>query len=233
MSWKPFASVGDYPTMLNKIATFNFGASILAIMLIRSQIQAVEDALAPFNITVPVLGIPLPLGTILPAFGVAFLSRALKLHDRLSDLFRIRQRFDVVAILLPLAAATGGIANAGVVRKIKTKREDLMYATFYKYASSTPGKAVIDSHYITMALDQWTWYWILLEAATLATLCALALFVAGQYWIAALLLMGVLAAAWLLQFIRYYCAEYALQQVEQILSDPARQQAIGAEFSAL
>lgn len=233
MGLTPFETVSDYPSMLNKIALYTFGSLLLAVVLLRLQIQPLDALLAPFSFALPIAGLSLPFGTVVPAFGIALLSRIFKLHDRLSDLFGIRRRFDVIAILFPLCAASGGLTDAGRVRQLKAKREPLMYATFYKYASSSPGKAVIETHYITLALDQWSWYWILLEACTIATLAAAVLFWAGRYLAAASVLAAVLLAIWLLQVIRGHCEEYALQQVEQILSEPARKREVREQFSAL
>jgi hypothetical protein len=53
-----------------------------------------------------------------------------------------------------------------------------MGACFYKYASST--KPELDPHTITLALDNWSWYWILLEAISLGVPTAAVLFAFGK-----------------------------------------------------
>src|SRR5262249_16958565 len=119
MGFNPFASVCDYPGMLNKIATYTFFVTLLVVWFLRMEIPQVATVLSNLTLHVPLAsGLTLPLGTVLPAFVGAFLSRVLKLHDRLSDMLRLRQRFDVAAILLPLAVGSGTALGIGMVRKI-------------------------------------------------------------------------------------------------------------------
>lgn len=234
MGFNPFATVDDYPGMLNKISTFTFGASILGLWLLRAEFATLDALLAPLNLSIPLLsGLSIPLGTLLPAFVVAFLSRVFKFHDRLSDLFRIRHRFDVSAILFPLAKVCGANLSADQIRQVKKRREDLMYRVFYRYASSSPDKAIIEKHYITMALDQWCWYWIVLELCALAFFLALVFLIAQRYLLAGLFLAGVLVSVGLLQLIRKLCVGYAKQEVAEIAATPERRLAIAEEFRAL
>ena len=154
VGFNPFASIG-LPGMLNKIAIFTCGVSIFAVWLLRHESPSVEAFLASLTLPVPIAtGLAIPLGTILPAFLIALVSRIFKLHNHLSNILGIRHRFDLEAILFPLAIATSIAFPVEKVRQIKKQRKDLMYKTFYKYASSSPSKAVIETHYITMALDQ-------------------------------------------------------------------------------
>ena len=206
----------------------------LGLVLLRQQFASVNNLLEPLSIPIPLVGgLSLPLGTVLPAFLLATLSRIFKLHDRISDLFLIRQRFDVSEILFPLAIGSGASLNGDQIRAIKRDRESLMYKVFYKYASSTPGKAVIDSHYITMALDQWCWYWIVLEVTFLAFVLAATFLLTGRYFLAAIFFAGVLAAVGVLQLIRNLCSDYALQEVEAILEESGRKLEIAEVFRAL
>jgi hypothetical protein len=164
---------------------------------------------------------------------LAAFSRIFKLHDRISDIFLIRQRFDVSEILFPLAIGSGASLNIDQIRTFKKERNSLMYKVFYKYASSTPGKAVIDSHYITMALDQWCWYWIVLEVTFLGFVLAATFLITGRYFLAAIFFAGVLGTVGVLQFIRNLCSDYTLQEVEAILEKSNRKVQIAEVFRAL
>jgi len=93
---------------------------------------------------------------------VGAIARSIRLHDRISDVFRIRLRFDVDYLLLPLARDSGANVGALSMAKLRKERGRLMAKTFYKYASSTD--PVIDKHLIYQALDWWSWYWVLVEA---------------------------------------------------------------------
>jgi hypothetical protein len=233
MGFNPFATVSDYPGMLNKISTCTFFVALLLVWLVRVRVPAIDNVLVPLALPIPVVGVNFQLGTVFPAFLIAFLSRIVKLHDRISDVLRIRYRFDVEAILLPLAIGSSATLKADVVRKIRQQRQPLMYKTFYEYASSTPKKAKIDAHYIIMALDQWSWYWILVEAAFLVLITSVILLFAKHYLPSALLLLCVLGITALLQYMRHHCENYAQQQVEAILSDQARRAEVAEVFRAL
>lgn len=233
MDFNPFTTAGDYPKMLNKIATFTFFGALLSIWLLRYEIPYLDNILKPFSVSIPIGGVSISFGTLLPAFVIATISRFLKLHDRISDLFGIRRRFDVSEILLPMATASGAAIDTDQIRTAKTSRKSLMYRVFYKYASGTKGKAAIDSHYIIMALDQWSWYWILLELTFLALLVAATLGATAHYQLAMWFLIGVMLALALLQAIRKFCSDYALQEVEAILENPARRLEIAEVFRAL
>lgn len=237
MDFSAFKAVGDYPKMLNKIALSTFAGAILAVWLLRYELPALDNPLKPLSLQIQVAGgFSLPFGTLLPAFVVAALSRIFKLHDRISDVFHIRQRFDVSEILFPMAIGSGASLTGNQIRAIKRNRESresMMYEVFYKYASSTPGKAVIDSHYITLALDQWSWYWIVLEQTFLAVVLAGTFCITARYSLAAMFLGVVLVAIGVLQFIRNLCSDYALQEVEAILGDSARRLEVAEAFRAL
>jgi hypothetical protein len=234
MGFNPFGTVDSYPSMLNKIATFTFIGLILAVWLLREVFGDLDAFLKPLNVRIPIQsGLSIPLGTLLPAFVIALLSRIFKLHDRLSDLLGIRKRFDVSDILFPLALGCFTNLSPTQIRRIRNNRQDLMQKVFYKYVSSSPGSAVIDQHYIIMALDQWCWYWIVLELSALAFMLAMILLIGGKYLLAALLFLSVLIATSLLFHIRKLCSDYAMQEIEQIIATHVRRESIAEEFRAL
>lgn len=142
MSLNPFATLGDYPAMLNKIATWTFFISLAATAVVRLRLPAIDAALGTFGFNVSVAGIELPLGMILPAFGMALVSRVIKLHDRLSDLFGIRRRFDRQEILLPLASASGAALTPTQLDRVDASGSDLMGKVFYAYVSSDSHEGV-------------------------------------------------------------------------------------------
>ena len=132
------------------------------------------------------------VATVVIAFALAAVAYVAKLHDRVSDLFGIRARFDVNEILKPSALATGTPLSPSQIQKLRAKRLDLMGPVFYKFASS--GKPIIDPHYITMALTQWSWYWVVIELNVVVGLVAIALLFASQFvWLSAALAWLVLS----------------------------------------
>jgi hypothetical protein len=79
------------------------------------------------------------------------------MHNKISDLFQIRKKFDVSYILIPLSKAVEIPIDENYKNVLKTNRKTLMADVFYKYASSTNPQ--IDKHLIWIALDKWSWYW--------------------------------------------------------------------------
>lgn len=107
MSLNPLATVSDYPSMLNKIAVFTFFVSLLAAGIITWQVPALKNMLPSLAVKIPETDLEVPVTILLAALVFALISRVVKLHDRLSDLFGIRKRFDVLEILVPMAFAAG------------------------------------------------------------------------------------------------------------------------------
>jgi hypothetical protein len=233
MGLNPFATVSDYPSMLNKIALYTFFVSTLLLWLIYWQIPGFRQGIPPLQFKIPETDIQAPASVVILAFAFAFISRLVKLHDRLSDLFGIRRRFDVHSVLLPMASAAGTPLSLEQQEEVSRKREELMIKVFYKYASSSPGKAQIEQHSITMALDQWSWYWTLVEAAFCVFVTALIFLSANKSGVAAWMLLVDLGILWLLQATRSLCAGYARDEVRQILEDPSRSNAVAGQFRAL
>ncbi|MEY9420544.1 SAM-dependent methyltransferase [Bradyrhizobium japonicum] len=89
------------------------------------------------------------------ALLVLIFSRVTRFHDRISDIFKIRARFDRANILLPLAVMSGAQMSARQVANLKRERHPLVRATFYKYASSRSEHPLVDKHDIESALEAW------------------------------------------------------------------------------
>jgi hypothetical protein len=219
--------------MLNKIGIFTLFVTAGIVALLRSKTPTIDTLLGAIGVDVELPWLKITLGTALPALIVAILFRAVKMHDLLSDLFGIRRRFDLSSILMPLALGSGATLTPAQIKRMSKQRSDLMGTVFYKYASSTEDQSVIDRHAITMALDQWSWYWIVVEACAVMSVAALIFVSCGRRGWACLFLTIVLAAQWLLVALRSFCVGYALDEVKLILEDPARRDAIAGEFRAL
>lgn len=233
MSLNPFATVKSYSEILTKIATWTFFVSLAVTVVLRLRWPLIDTALGMLSPKIPIAGVELPLGTLAPAFAMALISRVTKLHDRLSDVLGIRRRFDRQEILLPLAAMSGAMLTPAQLERIDAERNNLMGQVYYAYASSDPSKSKIDPHYVTMALDQWSWYWILLEALFIIGCGGAVLYLIGDHIVGG-------AAAWLvviglgvLQWIRSSCRGYAADEIREILKVAGAQAAIQSVFSAL
>lgn len=231
MSLNPF-SAADYPEMLWKIALWTFFSSLACTM----GLQYVYPSLTLFLGQLPsvtVYDMELSLGTLLVPLLFAAFTRSIKLHDRLSDLFRIRIRFDVDNILLPLAVGCGVTMSPSRIGRLEQDRHTVMRKVFYCYASGTVGQSKIDRQYILMALDQWYWYWIVLESSVVLGTTALILAI-GSHFLSALILLAVIEAGHLVRCVLYHRAvACALVEVEEILNSVDRKEEIAKVLNAL
>jgi hypothetical protein len=233
MELNPFGAVAGYPRMLNKIGIWTFIVCLGATWLLRKQSAPLDNALANFDLPVTIQGVPIAIGYLIPALAIALPFRIFKMHDLISDAFGIRSNFDIREILIPMAGEAGVAVPFGKLKRIAEQRDDLMIDVFYRYASGTKGKAVIDEQMITMALDQWSWFWMLLETAAITLLCALALILFGKGGPAACLFMIFIILLLLMRLILPLCANYAHREVKAIVEDGGRRSHVRQVLSAL
>lgn len=226
----PFTAPKDYPEMLNKIGIFTLAGALILTWAVAHANPMVIAFLFAGSLKVPIAGLDLPPLFVIPGLLVAILFRVVKLHDRVSDLFRIREDFDLCEILAPLAAGVGVATTPSVLRAYRASRNELMNRVFYRYAGSSDPK--IPQHYITMALDTWTWFWIVTEFEVYGLIGAGLLIWSKVYTHATLLLglmwLGLLGMYWL----RRSCASHAHTQVALILEDEARRAQIKSALNA-
>ena len=234
MGFDLFKRTTDYSSMLNRIALANFLISLLACTFLRKEIPGFDRILSKLPETGEVMHIKVSLGTILVAGFVAVFCRAIKFHDRISDLFRIRKNFDIAEILIPMAEQTiGKPLSDEFIARLYQQREGLMSKVFYRYASSSKDKAVIDPHLIETALDQWSWFWCLSEAIAVLLVSGIALLAYGEITPAFVLIAIVACCAMLMIWMRAQCGKNAGSEVAAILDDPERKMKVTEAFRAV
>jgi hypothetical protein len=162
---------------------------------------------------------------------IAFFSRVVKLHDLISDVFRIRHMFDTQFILYPLAVGSGVPLTDTLKKKIAKKRDTTMYAVFYPYASFRDPK--IDRQLVQTSADHWGWYWVFVESAFLFAVTATILAVIGQYDHARICLGVIVVELLFSLFLGFACRRNAQPQVAAILADQSRLNSISAAFYRL
>jgi hypothetical protein len=227
----PFNRPKNYSEMLDKIGLFTFFEAIVLTLIITNILDPIRQALYARDWHVKVMSIELPLLVVLPSLAIALFARIIRLHDKLSDLFRIRQHFDVSRILLPLAKAVGYKASEEALKALKTDRKRAMRKTFYRYASFE--EPAISKALVLSAIDIWTWYWVLLEFVFLLVITA-SLFLGFHALRPAFFTLAAFGV-FLLLFLTAFpvCARKASDQIEEIVSDPERARKIRLEFAAL
>jgi hypothetical protein len=234
MSFNPLAQVKDYPSMLNRIFLFTSLAGSIATWIVRRHFECADNVLKALDINVdlPYLKEVKLLGYVLPGVALGFLARTIRLHDRISDVLRIRERFDVDEILLPLARGSEFPVGTLSMDQLRNSRRALMGRVFYRYASSTDAK--IDKHLIYEALDWWSWYWVIVEALAVFIPTGIVLWLAEPKWHAWIVLaVCIVAGLVCLPFFRSHCARYAGAEVREILDDATRKAEVNSGFRAV
>jgi hypothetical protein len=156
------------------------------------------------------------IGGFAVALLVLIFSRVARFHDRISDLFTIRARFDRANILLPLAVMSGAQMTARQVTNLKRDRHPLMRETFYKYASSRSEHPLVDKHDIESALEAWHMYWVALEWLFILSSFGILSAFAGSDWLLIIFWIASMCAL-LFMHLRYGLLERRVDpQIQQI-----------------
>lgn len=217
-----FGLTKDYSEMLRKIATFTFIVSCILMVVVTTASPSLSTFVDKFSLSVDLFGIKkIAIGYIIPPALITIIARVIKLHDKISDVFKIREVFDICEILIPLAGGVGIATNLQTIEKFRNNRDDLMREAYFEYAGSMDPK--IDPHLISTALDKWSWFWILIESVIVGILAQVVLLVIGAYqhaaWLGSILLVAIVIAS----TVHKACASAAHTQVKAILTDSQRQ----------
>jgi hypothetical protein len=166
---------------------------------------------------------------VLIPLGIAVIARAILLHDKISDVLRIRRRFDVPHILVPMAGRLGFPLGDSLFERLKTARINAMYAVFYPYAGFAD--PAIDRQLVRTALDTWGWFWSALEAVFLIVITGIVFLIIGSWkrWLVTLLILVPL-----ILFLFYQwsvCKRTASAEVDAILQDGERAEKVRSYFA--
>jgi hypothetical protein len=231
---------GSYPELLKKLAGFFFWETYISLFFLRvvPEIDAAFhriETYGPFQAfadTIPHYDKLNPTGFII-ALIAAVVAFETKLHDRLSDWFGIRQRFDVGNILLPLAVLVGAKLTPMQLSKLVSNRKSLMHMVFYRFADSISTNSLVRKHDINQALAAWSWYWIFIENLPLFLSCAVVAYYFAAYKtscaFSGIFVLCLLVAT----FRRKKLADYTRPEIESIVNDPDASAAVKAAFDAL
>ena len=230
----PFSQPKNYNEMLTKIMVFTFFVSLVLVAVVAHDLPWVWRLLHPtwLTFTVEALGLKnVPTAYVIVAFLISFVARVSKLHDRVSDLFGIRERFDVHEILTPLAGGAGIPIDLTKRERLIELRGQIMGDVFYRYASSTD--PAIDQHLIWTALDKWSWFWVCIEGTTVGMVAFILLLSTEAFRSAAFVGMVTLLGTLVATQINRACASIAHSEVREILRDAQRRTDVGVALRAL
>ena len=227
-----FGQPESYSDILKRVLNFSVGFGILCSLLLASASPELDKLFNSFSTKVEIGPIEaLPILFVLIPLVIGIISRILKLHDRISDVLRIRYQFDTRCVLFPLASGAGVILSKPLKQKIREQRRDLMYSVFYPYASFID--PIIDTQLVRTAADNWGWFWVLLEVSFLliVTVVILAIMDRWDYvWWCAIALVVLL----LLLFSQWaFCWKSGKYQIKASLEEPVRKQTIAKILKSL
>ena len=220
-------AVSNYEQMLGKIAFYFWVAcsvSLLVLIPMLPWLAPVERVARNIGgsfataVGAPWVAVP----ALLIAAVLAVIAHSVKLHDRISNSFHIRERFDLDCILWPLALRCGVTITSTQAERVRVSRNKVMHECFYKYASSTAPDAVVSKHDIQQALTSWSWIWVSLEARIVFWVSALLCAFEGKFQVAFWFSVAALVCAALSTIFEAETRKYAVSQIDQIAADNAR-----------
>ncbi len=225
----PFDRPSSYGEMLNKIGMFTFLSALGLTWVVAYFAPSAAAFLHSQTTTVEILTLKIPLLYVVPAIIIAVPARILRLHNKVSDLFGIRARFDLYRILIPLCGSLQISVDKEFRDKLRTHRQSAMERTYYAYASFEEPK--ISKALVLSAIDLWTWYWILLEIAVILAIAGIALVSLRTYAGATLVFVVLFLATLLFSTYDEVCGKLADAQIEEIVADAGRATNLKTEFS--
>ena len=229
---KTLAQPESYSGILQRIFLFSITTGIICTFLLANSSPIVNTIIHSLKTKVnygPLKNIEI-LYLLIPLI-IALVSRIIKLHDRISDVFRIRATIDTKFILIPLCERSGVALTPRLKKAIKKNRKKYMYKTFYPYASFL--NPSISKQLVRTAADNWGWFWALLESSFIFSLTILlSLYLDTPVYIR-LLLIILLGEILLMWYLWRSAMRYAIHQVEEILKISSNKQAVKNFFSNL
>lgn len=212
----------DYSKMLDRMAIVTgivvFICSAFVIQALSEKGITLPSPRALADQEISIFGFKGSLWALFPTLLIAWIFRRVRMHDRISDVFKIREAFDTHVILVRLAGETGIPIGLSEMKKLRSERQDLMYKVFYPYVDSHAPK--ISKHHVAEALDAWFGYWIALETAVVLIPFGLALLSLGASASAAVFL--AVAIICILVGIRYFrsCSPLAEHEISAMKTHP-------------
>jgi hypothetical protein len=234
-SFNPLAPVTDYQSMLNRIFWFTTGSALVAIWMLRRYNPALNELLGQIDFQFEFGSnkiFPIPGGYLFPALAVGILTRIYHLHARISDVFGIREAFDIGVILREFATRLNLDVTPLSYELLVEHRHSVMKTAFYSFVSGS--RPSVDQQLVHQALDAWSWFWVGVEATVVFIVTGFALVACGVYDVGLETIGGTIIAAGIgLPAMRAQCCRYAIAQVRAIVADPTRAAAVRTAFAGL
>ena len=217
-----FDTPKSYSDMIKKIAWTTFFIVLIGLILITHMSEGFNNLMKTLScgIQLEYNSLKLYISYIWIPLVFAIFENIFKLHDRISDLFKIRYNYDRKIII------KGFIIRLNVdidINKVTFKNRDMIMSDiFYKYAGYA--HPVIDEHLIAMALGAWCWYWIIIDTLLVTVLLSIVILIL-EFSILKLIVIVVVCLFLLLllyMIMRKECIKYSKLEVDAILKDSSR-----------
>lgn len=163
---------------------------------------------------------------------IAVIARMIKFHDLLSNLFKIRLKYDVQYIIKPLIDSIRPDKIIDMDSLI-SNRNQIMYSCFYKYASSKDENSIVSKHLITQVLESWSWFWMILEALPIMIVSTFYFGIIKNIVLLAGYLIFTLVFFSLSFYIYKQCKRYTKLEIDVILSNAGAVENIGKDLDAI
>jgi len=216
--------------MLNKIGFFTLfvvmGCWYIILLMFPNIDLALKNVL-PNGGTIKFIGIDIKFYFFIISIIIAIIARAIRLHDRISDMLKIRKKYDLDNILLPLGVGCGYKISS--IEKINEKRSVLMSSCFYKYCSYSQPK--IDAHLVYTTLDYLCWYWIAVEAQFFTFITLVLTLFSSNITIIKLVVIANLIFYCFGKIMNNACMSKTSSEIFAILSDTQRKKEIFQEYT--
>ncbi len=213
-------NVENYKQMKKKISVWIFFILLLEIIVMDKRGFKVFYSIIPnFSLMIDMEFLKnVDVKLIIYPFLSAIFSFIFTIHDKISDVFRIRSGFEFRYIFSPITINILGKLPSSNKNVFMSDRHEIMRKMFYRYASSTDD-GIVQRHHIHEALTNWSWVWISLEAILFnIVLAAISIITIGRF---DLYLTLIFCGSFL--FVGWFCwrraKALANAQIQQIMDN--------------
>lgn len=235
----PPLSTDSYKDVLRKISIFCFIFVWLVVLWVRSCDTTIDIAMRQFEDKVSLGGIynvlrekgdDINLTGIVLGITYAIISHMLTIHDKISNIFCVRKRFDIHIILIPLALLCGSNLKIRQINALPANRHSLMRSVFYRY---TVDRSVVNEHDVRHALTAWSWVWLCIECTFVLIITGLVLVLSGHVSCSAGMFALSLLFIIMIPILTNKCDHYAKSELEQIAENQQARSDVKRTFDAL
>lgn len=222
-----FNTPQNYSEMIEKIAKSTFIISLFLLYFLTCANEEFNSFMKQlsFEVEYEFVGIRLNLALLYLPLFVGIAEHMFKIHDKISTLIGIRNRYDKNVIAKKILKN----CDINVETLDKSTVKMILSKAFYKYVSST--NPIIDRHYINLTLNEWCWYWITLDTFILFLITGIIFLIIKWSLINFLIVLIIcLFLLLIMKLIKLQAKKYTNEEINFIFSDNKRVSEIKKEL---